>query len=212
MNVLLHMCCGPCSVAVLEWLLGQGHEVTGFFFNPNIQPLAEYMRRREAAEEAARLYAIPIILADTLPWEEQVWNDDCLAMYSDGEDNALLEGLPPAVHPVPWLRMIHGREFERCPLCWASRLRKTADFAVSKGFEAFTSTLLYSRYQNHAVLYDQCTTLAKEHSLTFIYHDFREFWQKGIERSKELHLYRQPYCGCMLSEYERYAKKFRKRL
>lgn len=250
MNVLLHMCCGPCAVAVIEELVKKGHEVTGFFFNPNIHPLSEYMRRREAAAQTAKYYDIPIVFGDALPYEEQQWDMAafCLsgterhgnelvgipvANPADGligsrhdrrvdvpdhytcsdeaqKTTSILEELPPAVNPVPWLKMIHGRELKRCPLCWASRLRQTARYAERHEFEAITSSLLYSRYQDHELLKKQGTNFAKVHNLAFIYADYRELWQYGIDRSKELNLYRQPYCGCMLSEYERYAKKLQK--
>ncbi|MEA4848140.1 MAG: epoxyqueuosine reductase QueH [Clostridiaceae bacterium] len=31
----------------------------------------------------------------------------------------------------------------------------------------------------------------------FLYRDFREGYKEGVEKSKELGLYRQPYCGCI---------------
>lgn len=223
------MCCGPCAVAVIEQLLAEGHGVTGFFFNPNIHPLSEYMRRREGAEQVAEFYSIPIIFGDALPYEEQVWfmreaRTPCAssaeeagmphgALFADagnGQTVNSLNELPPAVNPVLWLRMIHGREFARCPLCWASRLRQTARYAAQHGFEGMTSSLLYSRYQDHALLKKQGASFAKTSGISFVYADYREFWQYGIDRSKELNLYRQPYCGCMLSEYERYAKKLQR--
>lgn len=206
------MCCGPCAVAVIEQLVTQGHEVTGFFFNPNIQPLAEYMRRREAAEQTAQHYGIPIILGDALPLHEQEWalTDQSLTDQAVAGSAALLSSLPPAVNPVGWLQMIHGREYARCPLCWASRLRQTARHAARKGFEAITSSLLYSRYQDHQLIKKQGAHFAQQYGVALVYADYREHWQYGIDRSKELGLYRQPYCGCMLSEYERYAKKFGK--
>lgn len=220
MNVLLHMCCGPCAVAVIERLLDEGHKVTGFFFNPNIHPLSEYMRRREAAGQAAKHYSIPLVFGDALPYEEQEWAMTGLSPLEEplergpheeaDQSNNDLENLPPAVNPVLWLRMIHGREYARCLLCWASRLRQTARHAARHGFDAITSSLLYSRYQDHALLKKQGASFAKAHGLAFVYADYRELWQYGIDRSKELDLYRQPYCGCMLSEYERYAKKLQR--
>ncbi|MFZ5650794.1 MAG: epoxyqueuosine reductase QueH [Bacillota bacterium] len=46
--MLLHTCCGPCAVYPLEVLRqepGIG-ELTGFFFNPNIQPYTEWKASR----------------------------------------------------------------------------------------------------------------------------------------------------------------------
>ncbi|MFA5096249.1 MAG: epoxyqueuosine reductase QueH [Candidatus Omnitrophota bacterium] len=48
MKVLLHTCCGPCLIYPLQKLSSEGFQVTGFFYNPNIHPLAEYLKRKEA--------------------------------------------------------------------------------------------------------------------------------------------------------------------
>ena len=92
------------------------------------------------------------------------------------------------------------------------RLEKTAQLAREQGADAFTSTLLYSRYQNHQLLIRKCSALAKKYGVDFFYQDFREGWQQGIDGSIRMSLYRQPYCGCIYSEQERYDKKLKKKL
>ena len=224
--VFVHICCGPCSIAVLEWLLKKGYAPTGFFFNPNIHPLSEYLRRQEGALAVASHFGIPLICADALPEEQQYYPAEPTpfsegatppaSTEKDTDNTALypvdhsLDGLAPAVDPVRWMRFMHGREYERCALCWSLRLHKTAQMAVDLGFSAFTSTLLYSRYQRHDVLREQGKALARANNLHFVYHDFREFWQRGIDRSKEMGIYRQQYCGCLYSEYARYRKSLHK--
>ena len=211
MRLFLHVCCGPCAIAVLEYLVGEGHEVTGFFFNPNIMPLAEYLRRREGAVEVHAKLGLPLVLADTLPWDEQkaLWGPNWGVEGGEGLLAERLASLPPAVHPAGWLRLMHLREYERCGLCWWLRLRATAMMAKKLGFDAMSSTLLYSRYQNHERIQQQSRLLAKAAGLDFFYHDFRGLWQTGIDRSKELGMYRQQYCGCVYSEYERYTKNLK---
>ena len=90
------------------------------------------------------------------------------------------------------------------------RLAHTAARAVALGFATISSTLLYSRYQDHDAIrllgYDQ----AARHGVSFLYRDFRVYWDEGVALSKEWELYRQPYCGCVLSEMDRYAKKLRR--
>ncbi|MDT8419999.1 MAG: epoxyqueuosine reductase QueH [Desulfuromonadales bacterium] len=95
----------------------------------------------------------------------------------------------------------------RCSYCYRSRLTATARTAAESGYEAFTTTLLYSRYQQHAAIIEYGQQLATEFNLTFHYEDYREGWQEGIRISKELELYRQQYCGCIYSEKERYAPR-----
>ncbi len=93
---------------------------------------------------------------------------------------------------------------DRCTYCYRSRLTKTAQRACDEGFEAFTTTLLYSRYQNQEAIISFGRELAKEYGLVFIDQDFRPGWNEGIRISKEMGLYRQQYCGCIYSEKDRY--------
>jgi len=95
---------------------------------------------------------------------------------------------------------------KRCSYCYASRLRATAKEATERGFEAFSASLLYSRYQKHDEIRELGEQIGREYSVPFFYQDFRPGWQEGIRLSKELGLYRQQYCGCVYSEKERYQK------
>lgn len=106
-----------------------------------------------------------------------------------------------------FLRGVVYREHERCRYCYYSRLEATAHMAKSGGFDAFTTTLLYSKYQNHSVIKEIGESLAKQFSVSFYYEDFRKGWQEGIRESKAMGLYRQQYCGCIYSEKERYWGK-----
>ncbi|HKJ04897.1 MAG TPA: epoxyqueuosine reductase QueH [Geopsychrobacteraceae bacterium] len=96
---------------------------------------------------------------------------------------------------------------QRCSYCYRSRLIETAREAAVAGFEAFSTTLLYSRYQKHDAIVAFGRDLAEEYNLIFHYEDYRSGWQEGIRLSKEMELYRQQYCGCIYSEKERYAPR-----
>jgi len=93
----------------------------------------------------------------------------------------------------------------RCSYCYLSRLTETARIAAEQGFDGFTTSLLYSRYQQHDLIRQAGEELADQYGLQFIYADYRRGWQEGIRVSKEMSLYRQQYCGCIYSEKERYA-------
>lgn len=110
-----------------------------------------------------------------------------------------------------FLRDAVFNEESRCLPCYTYRMNKTAEVAQEKGFDAFTSTLLYSKYQKHEVIASLGRKLAKEHDIEFYYEDFRHGWQLGIDESIARDMYRQPYCGCIYSEQERYDKRFRKK-
>jgi predicted adenine nucleotide alpha hydrolase (AANH) superfamily ATPase len=103
-----------------------------------------------------------------------------------------------------FLRAVAGKPDERCRYCYSSRLEVAAAEAAYLGFEAFTSTLLYSRYQKHETIREIGERCGEKYGVKFHYADFRQGWQKGIDLSKKLSLYRQQYCGCIYSEKERY--------
>ena len=107
---------------------------------------------------------------------------------------------------IEFLRAIAGQEASRCPICYRMRLQKTAKAARENGFDAFTTTLLISPYQNHEQIIEIATDIAKNTGVDFHYEDFRPGFREGHRISKEMGLYHQPYCGCVYSEWERYAK------
>jgi len=109
-----------------------------------------------------------------------------------------------------YLRSVVFREDSRCELCYEMRLRATAQKALAMRANAFSTTLLYSRYQNHALIKEHGDALAVELGIPFYYEDFRTGWQEGIDLSLAMGLYRQPYCGCIYSEQERYDKQWQK--
>ncbi|WP_405760064.1 epoxyqueuosine reductase QueH [Anaerovibrio slackiae] len=182
MNLLLHMCCGPCSCYPVKVLREQGIEPTGYFFNPNIHPYKEWDMRLKAAEEFAARSEMKIIT-------------DKHYMLRDFLRRAL------AAEQV---------ENGRCRMCYTWRLEETARYAAENGFDAFTSTLFYSIYQQHELMKETAEHFAKVYGVKFHYEDFRPGWQEGIDMSMEMGLYRQPYCGCIFSEEERYSRELRK--
>lgn len=176
MKVLVHACCGPCSIVPLRELNAQGAEVFALFANPNIHPYTEWERRR-----------------------------DTFTGYAESQGVRLLPTQPYDF--TSWMRMVAHRESRRCELCFYQRLSTAAAFAAKGGFDAFTSTLLYSKFQNHGLLKEIGEAAAKEAGVEFYYSDWRNGWKEGVDESKRLGMYRQQYCGCILSEEERYGKK-----
>ncbi|KWT95101.1 epoxyqueuosine reductase QueH [Candidatus Magnetominusculus xianensis] len=99
---------------------------------------------------------------------------------------------------------------DRCAACYKMRLTQTAQKAKELGYDAFSTTLLYSIYQKYETIVDTASELANRYSIEFYEEDFRKGWHDGIAMSKKLSLYRQKYCGCIYSEMERYAGKMQK--
>jgi len=180
MNVLLHSCCGPCTIYPLKVLREKGHSFSSYFYNPNIHPFREFKKRISSFRELVTIENVPHIID---------------ANY----------GLRQ------FIRQTAFNEKKPCLICYRIRLDHVARIAQEKGFDSFSTTLLYSRYQQHSAISRICEDLAQLYQINFFYHDFREGWQYGIDESISRNLYRQPYCGCIYSEEERYDKKFRKR-
>ena len=107
---------------------------------------------------------------------------------------------------IDFLRAVIGHESSRCSDCYRLRLNKTAGIARERGFDAFTSTLLISPYQDQELIRTIGRQAGKEQGVEFYYQDFREGFRESQQMSRELDLYRQKYCGCIYSEWERYAK------
>jgi predicted adenine nucleotide alpha hydrolase (AANH) superfamily ATPase len=173
MKILIHICCAPCIIYPAETLTQGGHYVHGFFFNPNIHPYQEFVRRAATLEKYAARAGLPLI------WDRT---------YD-------LEG---------FFRATAYREAERCRFCYFQRLHATARVAKGGKFDAFTSTLLYSKFQNHDLIRELGQQVVQEVGVPFYYEDFRIGWDRGRARSKDLGLYKQQYCGCLFSERDRY--------
>ena len=85
-------------------------------------------------------------------------------------------------------------------------MKKTFEYAKENGYDAVTTTLLYSIYQKHEYIKKLCEDLSKEYGIEFLYRDFRYGFWEGHDKAKEEGLYMQKYCGCVFSEESRYNK------
>ncbi len=172
MKLLLNICCGPCATAVIE-KLKQEHDITLFFYNPNIEPIDEYEKRLRSAEKLASDLKIPMIIGD----------------YDNIQWHAAVKGLEK-----------EPEGGKRCDVCFRLRLEKTAQFAKNNDFEAFASTLNISPYKNAEKINNMGKEVAEKINITYIPTDFRQDYMHSIELSKKHNLYRQKYCGCMYSK------------
>lgn len=175
MKLLMHICCGPCTIYPLKALRTHGHDVTGLFYNPNIHPYLEYARRKQTLQDYAEKILLNVIWTEGYPLED-------------------------------FLRHVAENPDKRCIYCLTDRLKFTAELARKENFDAFTSTLLYSRFQQHDLIRETGENLSRQMGIPFFYEDFRGGWNEGVRISKEMEMYRQPYCGCVYSEKERFCK------
>ena len=170
MKVLMHACCAPCSVYCVDTLRKEGIEPTIFWYNPNIHPYKEYEARRNCLIEYTKLVNINCIIKDEYGLDE-------------------------------FCKNVANNIDARCTsYCYPVRLKETFEYAKENGYDAVTTTLLYSIYQKHDYIKHLMEKLSKEYGISFLYRDFRYGFWEGHEKAKELGLYMQKYCGCIFSE------------
>jgi hypothetical protein len=142
------------------------------------------------------------------PFTECRKRQECLKGYA--EDIALPVIFQEGYDLEGFLRRVVFREKDRCLVCYHARLEAAALAAKESGCAGFSSTLLYSRYQNHAAIREIGESVGRRLGVAFHYRDFRPGWQEGVDESRRLGLYRQAYCGCIYSEKERYCREKRR--
>lgn len=174
MNILLHTCCAPCSIKCIQNLKNEGIFSTIFWYNPNIHPFKEYDIRKKTLIKYARSQNVE---------------------YLEKSEYGLRDFISE-IYPH------FGKK--RCEYCYEKRLSETAKCAVKKGFEAFSTTLLISPYQNHELIKKIGEKTEKKYNVKFLYRDFRPYFFEGQNEAREIGLYMQKYCGCIFSEEERY--------
>ena len=138
------------------------------------------------------------------PFTEYRSRRNCLREYAQSIGLALHEQNDYALRP--FIREVAADIDHRCIQCYTMRLYRTAQFAKENGFEAFTSSLFISPYQQHDLMRQVAESAAETYGVEFLYRDFRPYFKEGQERARALGFYMQKYCGCVFSEEERYIK------
>ena len=142
------------------------------------------------------------------PYQEYQKRLETLEMYAAQEELPIIR--EEAYSMEEFVRQVAFREAERCRYCYTLRLTQAAQIARRDRFDAFTTTLLYSRFQKHDLIRSIAESVAVRQGMRFLYRDFREGWSEGVRISKEIGMYRQSYCGCIYSEKERFCRPSRK--
>jgi predicted adenine nucleotide alpha hydrolase (AANH) superfamily ATPase len=178
-EILLHICCGPCAVAPVQALRAEGRPVTGLWFNPNIHPAQEYGRRLDSCRAFAAAEALPLVEVGDYGLRQFI-----ARVYPHDDMDA---------------------RGARCLECYRWRMTATARIACERGFAAMTTTLLVSPHQQHDAIATIGAAAAAQYGVRFEYRDWRPAFRPARGRSRQLGLYHQQYCGCLLSEAERFA-------
>ncbi|HIS87558.1 MAG TPA: epoxyqueuosine reductase QueH [Candidatus Caccenecus avistercoris] len=173
-KLLLHSCCGPCSTEVIDFLKDY-FEITVFYYNPNIEPVEEYLHRKTEQIRFLKEYK-----------EAEVDFLDC--DYDNSSFKEIAKGLE------------HEKEGgARCNKCFYLRMYETAKKAKDLGFAYFGTTLTVSPHKNSMIINEIGEHISGYLKISYIYGDFKknDGYKKSIEFSKIYNLYRQDYCGCL---------------
>lgn len=178
-TLLLHSCCAPCSSSVISRLRDY-FAITILYYNPNIEPVEEYIKRKEEQIRFIKEFAPEINLMD-IDYDNESFKKISKNLELEKEGGA------------------------RCHKCYYLRLEKTATIAKENNFDYFGTTLTVSPYKNSDLINEYGLSLEKNLNIRFLVSDFKkkDGYKKSIELSKKYHLYRQDYCGCL------YGKKIR---
>ena len=179
-KLLLHSCCAPCSSYVLEYLSNY-FDITVLYYNPNISPYEEYMKRLDEIKR----FISEIDIKNPIHFMEGKYDPDTFNEISKGLENEPEGGA-------------------RCNKCYCLRLKETALVAQKYKFDYFTTTLSVSPYKNTQKLNEIGRVLEKQYQVKYLTSDFKkkDGYKRSIELSKKYNLYRQNYCGCIYSKRE----------
>ena len=174
-KVLLHSCCAPCAIEVMEAILASGVQLCVYFYNPNIHPVAEYELRKNENKRYCEANNIAFVDAD---YDTDNWFARVRGLENEPERG------------------------ERCSVCFDMRFERTALYAHEHGYKVISSSLGISRWKNMQQI-NACGQRAADKYPEIEYWTYN--WRKGggsermISRSKEEGFYQQQYCGCVYS-------------
>lgn len=170
-KILLLSCCAPCSCAVIKTLAEKQANFAVVFYNPNIRPQAEYIKRRDENKRVCRLYGIDFI--------ELEYDNDRWCRLTKGLENEPERG-------------------KRCSVCFEMRLKRVMEYAQANGFTAVASVLGVSRWKNLMQVNEAAARAAAKTNAVYVHIEGRKNGMQELRAQliKELNLYNQTYCGC----------------
>jgi len=172
-RLLLHICCAPDATVAIERLADR-YDVTGFFYNPNIEPMPEYTLREAEARLLSSLCKVEYLEGEPARKE---WLGEAAPFHAESERG------------------------QRCKVCISHRLEVTAKRAAELGFEAFTTTLTTSPHKDVDFIHDAGRKIGEKHGVLYVPETFRarDGFRRSVELARQYNLYRQDYCGCRWS-------------
>jgi len=170
---LLHTCCAPCGVAVIDELR-EKFDLTVLFYNPNIFPEEEYLKRKKEVVRVCEGWGVPMMDHDYVPDE---WNVKVQGLETEPEGGM------------------------RCGTCIKMRLLRAGEIAKENNFEIFGTTLTMGRQKTAKVITPIGEAVAQIFGLKYLAEDWKKGGRQEIARKliQEKNIYQQNYCGCKYS-------------
>ncbi len=180
-KILIHACCGVCALNVIEELKSD-YDIALYFFNPNIHPEKEYLKRKKYLINYAKQKSIRVIDDDYNP---QIFFQKVKGLENEKEGG------------------------KRCAICFEMRLIQTAVIAKENAFDLFTTTLTISPHKNVKTIFDIANLISAQTEIDYLAKNFKKNhgFVKTIKMAKQLDFYLQDYCGCVFSKNERQNQK-----
>lgn len=179
-NLLLHSCCGPCSTEVLTYLAPH-FNITVLYYNPNIEPFEEYLKRKNEQIRFINEFKHDNIKFLDCDYENEVFHENVKGLENEKEGKA------------------------RCSVCFRVRLDYTARKAKELNFEYFGTTLTVSPHKNSKQINILGGIIGDKYNIKYLFSDFKkkDGYKKSVELAKKYNLYRQDYCGCLYGKNNR---------
>lgn len=172
-KLLLHVCCGPdATVPIVD--LKNEYDLFCYWYDPNIQPKAEYRKRFEAFKKVCEI--------ENVPFAEGEYDVKRFLTSIKGLEKTPEKG-------------------EKCAKCYDLRLERAARYAAENGFPLYTTTLNTSPHKELSLLFSIGDRYATKYGLEFLKIPFRKGggFDRSVEYTKKHGIYRQNYCGCAFS-------------
>lgn len=215
MKLLLHACCGPCSLEPVRLLRERSIEPTIFYSNSNIHPQEEYEHRLATLSQWANSEHIEVI-EDTYNkgyWEAYagVIGDHALAWAKTHIDESTLSDRGLSLEQAACLAVDQKHREARCRMCYRLRFEAMATHAKDNGFDTIGTTLSVSPYQYIEIIQEELERAADQHNLSALFEDYRPYYPQATKRSRLAGMYRQNFCGCRFSELEAEAERLERK-
>lgn len=220
MKLLLHACCGPCSLEPTRLLKAAGHDITIYYANSNIHPAEEYQHRLATLRSWASAEGFDVLEG---PYDPASWENVCgrigdMAIAdverqrAEAVASSRLQSVTGTQAEETRLRAAvlsvdPARREARCRACYRMRLEETARVATERGFDGIGTTLSVSPYQYTSVIREEVERAAAGAGIAGVFEDFRPYYDEATRRSRQLGMYRQNFCGCRISDLEAAAER-----